>query len=45
VPAEIEADGTLVAPRPPADTRAFFFTAATPTGLVVSSPAVIALAR
>jgi PhoPQ-activated pathogenicity-related protein len=45
VPAEVEADGTLVAPRPPADVRAFFFTATTPAGLVVSSPAVIAPAR
>jgi dienelactone hydrolase len=42
VPAEVKADGTLVGPRPPANVRAFFFTAATPAGLVVSSPAVIA---
>ena len=42
VPAKIKADGTLEAPRPPADARAFFFTATTPAGLMVSSPAVIA---
>ncbi len=45
VPAAVEANGTLIAPRPPADVRAFFFTATTPTGLVVSSPAVIASER
>jgi hypothetical protein len=45
VPAEIKADGTLEAPRPPADARAYFFTATTPAGLMVSSPAVIALDR
>jgi dienelactone hydrolase len=45
VPAEVHADGTLVAPRPPADVRAFFFTATTPAGLMVSSPAVVALDR
>jgi dienelactone hydrolase len=45
VPAEIKADGTLEAPRPPADVRAYFFTAATPAGLVVSSPAFIAPGR
>ena len=45
VPAEVKADGSLVAPRPPADARAYFFTAATPAGLVVSSPAVIVPAR
>ncbi len=41
VPAEVGADGTLTAPKPPADARAFFFTATTPAGLTVSSPAVI----
>jgi hypothetical protein len=41
VPAEVGADGTLTGPRPPADARAFFFTATTPAGLQVSSPAVI----
>lgn len=45
VPAEVHIDGTLVAPRPPADTRAFFFTATTSAGLMVSSPAVIASDR
>jgi dienelactone hydrolase len=45
VPAEIKADGTLEAPQPPADVRAYFFTAATPAGLVVSSPACIAPGR
>lgn len=45
VPAKIKADGTLEAPRPPADARAFFFTATTPAGLMVSSPAVIASDR
>jgi dienelactone hydrolase len=37
VPAEVNADGMLVAPRPPADARAFFFTVTTPAGLQVSS--------
>lgn len=41
LPAEVAADGTLTGPRPPADARAFFFTATTPAGLQVSSPAVI----
>jgi hypothetical protein len=41
VPAEVGADGTLAAPQPPADARAFFFTATTPAGLQGSSPAVI----
>lgn len=41
VPAEVRADGTLVAPQPPANARLFFFTATTPTGLMVSSPVVI----
>ena len=41
VPAEVGADGTLAAPKPPADTRAYFFTATTPAGLQVSSPVVI----
>jgi dienelactone hydrolase len=41
LPAEVGSDGTLTAPRPPADARAFFFTATTPAGLQVSSPAVI----
>lgn len=41
VPAEVTADGELVAPKPPENARAFFFTATTPTGLQVSSPAVI----
>ena len=41
VPAEVGADGMLVGPRPPADARAFFFTATTPAGLQVSSPVVI----
>ncbi len=41
VPAEVHAEGPLVAPQPPTDVRAFFFTATTPAGLVVSSPAVI----
>ena len=41
VPAEIGADGTLTAPKPPAEPRAFFFTATTAAGLTASSPAVI----
>jgi dienelactone hydrolase len=41
VPVEVDADGTLAAPQPPADTRAYFFTATTPAGLQVSSPVVI----
>ena len=41
VPAEAGADGTLTAPRPSADARAFFFTATTPAGLQVSSPVAI----
>jgi dienelactone hydrolase len=41
LPAEVHADGTLAARRPPDDTRVYFFTATTPTGLQVSSPAVI----
>ena len=41
VPAEVGVDGTLTAPKPPADARAYFFTATTPDGLQVSSPAVI----
>jgi dienelactone hydrolase len=41
VPAEVGADGTLSAPQPPADARAFFFSITTPAGLQVSSPAVI----
>jgi hypothetical protein len=45
VPAEVGTDGTLVAPKPPADARAYFFTATTPAGLQVSSPVVIALDR
>ena len=36
VPAQVRADGTLAAPRPPADARAYFFTATTPAGLQVS---------
>jgi hypothetical protein len=40
-PAEVKADGILTAPSPPADTRVMFFTATTPAGLQVSSPAVI----
>lgn len=39
--AEVKADGFLTAPSPPADTRVMFFTATTPAGLQVSSPAVI----
>jgi hypothetical protein len=35
------ADGTLTAPKPPENTRAFFFTATSPAGLQVGSPAVI----
>ena len=45
VPAEVAADGTLTAPKPPENARAFFFTATTPAGLQVSSPAVIAEER
>jgi len=41
VPAEVGTDGTLTAPKPPADARAYFFTATTPKGLQVSSPVVI----
>jgi hypothetical protein len=41
VPAEVGTDGTLAAPQPPADARAYFFTATTPAGLQVSSPVVI----
>ena len=41
VPAEVAADGTLAAPEPPVDVRAYFFTAMTPAGLQVSSPVVI----
>jgi hypothetical protein len=41
VPAEVGADGALAAPQPPADVRAYFFTATTPAGLQVSSPVVI----
>jgi Gnt-I system high-affinity gluconate transporter len=41
VPAEVAADGTLSAPKPPENSRAYFFTATTPAGLQVSSPAVI----
>jgi len=41
VPAEVGPDGTLSAPKPPENTRAFFFTATAATGLQVSSPAVI----
>jgi hypothetical protein len=42
VPAEVGADGTLSGPKPPAGARAYFFTATTPAGLAVSSPAVVA---
>jgi dienelactone hydrolase len=45
VPAEVAAGNALVAPRPPENARAFFFTATTPAGLQVSSPAVIAAER
>ena len=45
VPAEVGVDGTLAAPRPPADARAFFFTATTSDGLQVSSPVVIVTER
>jgi dienelactone hydrolase len=41
VPVEVGTDGTLTAPKPPADARAFFITATTPAGLQVSSPVVI----
>ena len=41
VAAEVDADGTLTGPALPADARAFFFVATTPSGLQVSSPAVI----
>jgi dienelactone hydrolase len=41
MPATVGADGAILAPRPPADTRALLFTAKTPAGLQVSSPAVI----
>ena len=41
VTAEVGTDGTLTAPKPPAATRAYFFTATTPAGLQVSSPVVI----
>ncbi len=41
VPAEVGPDGTLSAPKPPVNTRSFFFTATTATGMQVSSPAVI----
>jgi hypothetical protein len=39
------ADGTLAAPKPPADARAYFFTATTSAGLQVSSPVVIVTDR
>ncbi len=42
MPAQVHSDGTLAAPQPPANARVFFFTATTPAGLRVSSPAVIA---
>jgi dienelactone hydrolase len=45
VPAEVAADGALAAPQPAENARAFFFTATTPAGLQVSSPAVIAAER
>ncbi len=41
LPADVGSDGTLTAPKPPENARAFFFTATTPAGLQVSSPAVI----
>ncbi|MFM8706424.1 MAG: alpha/beta hydrolase family protein [Planctomycetia bacterium] len=41
VPAAVGADGTLSGPKPPAGARAYFFTATTPAGLAVSSPAVV----
>ena len=41
VPAEVGTDGTLAAPKPPADARAYFFTATTSAGLQVSSPVVV----
>jgi dienelactone hydrolase len=40
-PAEVRPDGSLAAPRPPAEPRVFYFTAITAEGLMVSSPAVI----
>jgi dienelactone hydrolase len=45
LPAEVGVDGTLSAPKPPADTRAYFFTATTPAGLQVSSPVVMVPGR
>mgnify|MGYP003338076015 FL=1 len=44
-PARVDADGTLAAPQPPTNARVFFFTATTPAGLRVSSPAVIEIGR
>jgi hypothetical protein len=37
----VGADGTHSGPKPPAGARAYFFTATTPAGLAVSSPAVV----